>query len=443
MCRIFLLYIYLNSYKLETKLQIAETVDHLFRKEWGKLVAVLTKLFGPQNLQLAEDVVQDTLLKAFSNWKINGLPKNPSAWLFTVARNKAIDTLRQQKRHSEFSKNIIPLLQSEYTLVPTVLEYINTNTIDDDQLRMMFVCCHPCLSSEAQVSLILKTLCGFSVGEIAKAFVTSYQAIEKRLYRARQSFKDNNVQFELPTNLELDKRLDSVLVSIYLLFNEGYNSTKHEDLVRNDLIAEAIRLCELICRSPIVKHSNSHALLALMCFTACRNNTRLDDDGNILLLKDQDRKRWNKQLIEKGIQHLDDASVGDSFSKYHLEAAIAYEHVSAKEYAHTNWKSILTCYNLLQQYYPSPIIALNRAIVIAELQGASKGIKAIDNIQDIDSLKKYYLLPATLGELYLQIKQPKKAAEYFLEAITLTQSSIEKKLLQQKLDKTKNERMNL
>jgi RNA polymerase sigma factor (sigma-70 family) len=418
----------------QTTAQIKQTVENLFRHEWGKLVAVLTKLFGPQNLQMAEDVVQDTLLKAFDNWKINGLPQNPSAWLFTVARNKAVDVLRQQKRHSEFSKSITPMLQSEYTLVPLVKEIINTDTIDDDQLRMMFVCCHPCLSAEAQVSLILKTLCGFNVAEIAKAFVTGYDTIEKRLYRARQSFRDNKVQFELPVAAELDKRLDNVLVAIYLLFNEGYNSTQHKDLIRNDLINEAMRLCELICRNPLIKNTGTHALMALICFAAARNDARLDTDGNILLLKDQDRRRWNKPLIEKGVFHLEASSAGESISKYHFEAGIAYEHAKAGTYVTTNWQNILQCYNLLQQYFPSPVVELNRAIVISELQGAAAGIKAIESISQLSSLKKYYLLPATLGELHLQLQLYDKAKAYFAEAIALTQSATEKKLLQQKLD---------
>jgi RNA polymerase sigma factor (sigma-70 family) len=390
-------------------------------------------LFGPQNLELAEDVVQDTLLKAFSNWKINGLPQNPSAWVFAVARNKAVDVLRQQKRQLKYAKNITPLLQSEYTLVPTVQELVNTNTIDDDQLRMMFVCCHPCLSTEAQVSLILKTLCGFSVNEIAKAFVTSYDAIEKRLYRARQSFRENNVQFELPPPAELDNRLDTVLLAIYLLFNEGYNATQHEDLIRKDLISEAIRLCELMLRSNIVKHADCHALLALMCFTACRNDSRLDELGNILLLKEQDRSKWDKQLIEKGIYHLEASTDGETISKYHMEAGIAYEHTIATAYKHTNWKNILNCYDVLMQYYPSPIVELNRAIVVAELYGAREGIKAIKNIADTISLKKYYLLPATLGEMHAQLQENEKARQYFLQAISLTQSEKEKNLLQQKM----------
>ena len=394
---------------------------------------MLTKLFGPQNLQLAEDVVQDTLLKAFNTWKINGLPQNPSAWLFTAARNKAIDVLRQQKRQQEVSKNIIPLLQSEYTLVPTVQEFVNTNSIDDDQLRMMFVCCHPSLSTEAQVSLILRTLCGFSVAEIAKAFVSSYDAIEKRLTRARQSFRDNHVQFELPAATELDGRLDNVLLAIYLLFNEGYNSTQHENLIRTDLMQEAMQLCELILRSPAVDHGKAHALMALICFTASRNEARLDAAGNILLLQQQDRTKWNNALISKGIFHLEESTTGEQMSKYQLEAGIAYEHARAASYTNTNWKNILQCYDLMCRFYTSPIVELNRAIVISELQGPAEGIKAIEAITQLSSLKKYYLLPATLGELYLQLKDYEKANQYFAEAMDLTSSIAEKKLLQQKM----------
>lgn len=414
--------------------QIEKTVEHLFRHEWGKLVAVLTKLFGPQNLQLAEDVVQDTLLQAFNNWKINGLPQNPSAWLFTVARNKAVDVLRQQKRKDEFSKRITPILQSEYTLVPTVQEMVNVNSIEDDQLRMMFVCCHPALSTQAQVSLILKTLCGFSVTEIAKAFVCSYDTIEKRLYRARQSFRDNSVKFELPPSAELEKRLENVLMAIYLLFNEGYNSTEHDSLIRKDLMQEAMRLCEMICRSTAVDHRNAHALLALMNFTASRNAARLDAGGNILLLQQQDRSLWNRSLIQNGIQHLEESATGEAISKYQLEAGIAYEHARADLYENTNWQNILRCYDLLCRYYPSPVLELNRAIVLGELQGAAEAIKAIEAIDSLSLLKKYYLLPATLGELHLKLQQTEIARQYFREALLLTHSATEKKLLQQKID---------
>lgn len=382
---------------------------------------------------MAEDVVQDTLLKAFNNWKISGLPENPTAWLFTAARNKAIDLLRQQKRKDEFFKNITPLLQSEYSLTPTVHEIVNTNTIEDDQLRMMFVCCHPTLSAEAQVALILKTLCGFSVTEIAKAFVTGNDTIEKRLYRARQNFRNNKIAFEIPVEAELDSRMDNVLMAIYLLFNEGYNSTQHEDLIRNDLIKEAMHLCELICRSPAVNHTKAQALMALICFTASRSAARLDANGNILLLKQQDRKLWNQSLIKKGIHYLEASATDENISKYQLEAGIAYEHTRAIDYAHTNWNNILQCYNLLCKFYPSPVVELNRAIVISEIHGPAEGIKTIHAISQLSGLKRFYLLPAILGELHLQLRQFDSAKHYFTEAISLTQSDAEKKLLRQKI----------
>jgi RNA polymerase sigma factor (sigma-70 family) len=312
---------------------------------------------------LAEDVVQDTLLKAYDTWKINGLPDNPSAWLFTVARNKAVDSIRRQKHLRNYAKSIIPPPQPENTVAPLVEKMVNMHQIEDDQLRMMFVCCHPSLSTEAQVALILKTLCGFSVTEIARAFVSGYDTIEKRLYRARQAFRDNQVPFELPGAAALEERLDNVLMAIYLLFNEGYNSTQHTDLIRNDLMTEAMRLGEIICRSPEVNHDNAHALMALMFFTTSRNEARLDAYGNILLLKQQDRSRWNSAFIEQGIRHLEASATGQTISKYHFEAAIAYQHAVAPDYKHTNWQAILYYYNLLLQYYPSPVIELNRAII--------------------------------------------------------------------------------
>ncbi len=422
---------------LQQTTPIEQTIDHLFRHEWGKLVAALTKLFGVHNLQLAEDVVQDTLLKAVDNWKMHGIPANPTGWLYTVARNQAVDLIRKQQRNEAFAKSFTQLLQSEYTLVPTVHEQVNEKFVDDDRLQMMFVCCHPALSTEAQVALILKTLCGFSVTEIAKAFVTGYDTIEKRLYRARQTFREHKVIFELPPAAELDDRLENVLMAVYLLFNEGYNSTNHDDLIRNDMMSEAMRLCELICRSKAVQHTNSHALMALMCFTAARNNARLDAKGNILLLKQQDRSKWNKALIETGVFHLEESAAGESISKYHIEAGIAYEHTRARDYAHTNWQNILHCYNLLLQLYPSPVAALNRAIIINELEVPKAALAAIEQIEALDALAKYYLLPATLGELYAQLGDKVKARKYFKEAENLTQSAAEKKLLQQKAESIK------
>ena len=303
---------------------------------------------------------------------------------------------------------------------------------------MMFVCCHPLLSSEMSITLILKTICGLTVAEIAKAFLTGYDTIEKRLYRARQTFKENKIAFELPVDAVLEDRLENVLTCIYLLFNEGYSSTQHQYLIRRDLMQEAMELCELILRSNAVPHDEAHALMALMCFTVARNDARTDDAGNILLLKNQDRTKWDKQLIKAGIDHLDAAANGVHLNKYHLEAGIAYEHVKCAHYEDTNWQHIIVCYNLLYQLKPSPVVALNRAIAISELYGAAAGIEAIEQIEGIAFLNNYYLLPATLGVLHLQLQEYGIAKAFFEQALLLTKSATEQRLLQQKIREAEN-----
>jgi RNA polymerase sigma factor (sigma-70 family) len=418
---------------VQTSDHLHHHVDHLFRHESGKLVSVLTKIFGAHNLELAEDVVQDTLLKALDQWKIKGMPDNPSAWLFAVARNQALDVIRREKQMKNFSADISYLLQSEYTLVPTLNEMITDKEIEDDLLRMMFACCHPLLSVESQVAMILKTLCGFSVAEIAKAFLTNSDSIEKRLYRARHQFREQKINLEIPRANEIEKRTDNVLLAIYLLFNEGYNSTQHEDIIRKDLLDEAMRLAELLANHPVSHSPKIFALLALMCFSNSRADARLDETGNILLMKDQDRSRWDAQLVQKGITYLNLAARGDELSVYHIEAAIAYEHSTATSYEATNWQPILHYYDLLYRLQPTPVVALNRAIVISKISGAEKGIEAIERIDNLESLKEYYLLHASLGELYLHLNKKAKAKLYFENALHLTHSNAEKKLLAEKL----------
>ena len=286
---------------LQTPNDIHQTLEHLFRHESGKLVSVLTKIFGPHNLELAEDVVQDTLLTAMNRWKMSAIPDNPSAWLFTAAKNKALDLIRKQKRHQEFAADISYLLRSEYTLSATLNELMNNHEINDDQLRMMFTCCHPSLPSESQVALVLKTLCGFSITEIAKAFITTNDTIEKRLYRAKLKFRQQQIAFEIPQEQELEERLENVLTAIYLLFNEGYNSTQHDQLIRKDLLEESFRLGQLLLQNPATRQSDVFALLALICFNMARSEARLDKEGNILLLEKQDRSLWNHSLIQRAL----------------------------------------------------------------------------------------------------------------------------------------------
>jgi len=397
------------------------------------MVSVLTKIFGLKNIEVAEDIVQDTLLKALESWKLSGIPENPSAWLMAAAKNKTIDFLRREKRHAKYTAEVSPLLKSEYTLGYTIKNYFSDNEIKDDQLRMMFVCCHPDLNEESQIALILKTLCGFSVHEIAKAFLSSDETISKRLYRSKEKFRNGDIRFELPPQQETGKRLDSVLKTLYLLFNEGYNSTHSEKLIREDLVEEAIRLCAMLSDHTTGDQPQTFALLALMYFHAARLSSRLNDDGDILLLKDQDRTRWKKEFIRAGIQYLEKASTGNTISTYHFEAAIAYEHCTAETYERTNWKNILHYYDGLLAITSSPVTALNRAIALCEIAGHDAALEEMFGIEKTGSLKGYYLLPAAIGDMLLRKNEMEKARAYFEKALLLTASPHEKKLLELKI----------
>lgn len=408
-------------------------IDHLFRHESGKLIAVLTNVFGTQNLELVEDVVQDTLLQALDHWKFHGVPKNPSGWLFTAARNKALDVLRRNRHQKEFIAELSPLLASEYSAEITLQKLLNAHDIEDEQLRMMFVCCHPTIPEEAQIALVLKTLCGFSTAEIARAFLTSEETITKRLYRARQQFRVDKIPFMLPEKNDVRERLGRVLTAVYLIFNEGYNSTQHDSLIREDLIEESLRLGRILVEHPFTNLPEANALLALLCFQASRLYGRVDGSGNLLQLKEQDRTKWNRPLIEKGIHYLQCASTGENISPYHAEAAIAHEHCIAPRYEATNWSRILILYDWLYQTKPDPIVAMNRVIALAEVEGSAKALEVMKNIPDRDLLSTYYLFHATLGELHFRNGDTRAAKANFQRALDLTPSTIEKELLRKKI----------
>jgi RNA polymerase sigma factor (sigma-70 family) len=414
--------------------KIKPAIDNLFRHEAGKLVSVLTRIFGPHNLELAEDVMQDTLIKAMDTWKINGVPQNTTAWLFTAARNKALDVIRRERYQKEFAVEISPLLKSEYSAGETIKQFVNENEIEDEQLRMMFVCCHPSISEEAQVALILKTLCGFSVGEIAKAFLTNEETITKRLYRARQQFREEKIAFVIPAGKELHSRLQNVLVAIYLIFNEGYNSASHDSLIRDDLVDESLRLGKMIVDHPLTRQPESLALIALLCFQTARLYSRVDNKGNLLPLREQDRSLWNPELIQQGVIYLRQASQGNCMSSYHMEAAIAYEHCAAKSYQDTDWKTILQLYDWLYEQKNDALIALNRLVAYGEVYGPEKALKESEYIRDKMILRNYYLYPAILGEWYAQTGNREKAQKHFEEAILLTQSKAEKNFLLRKIN---------
>lgn len=409
---------------------ITNLVDHLFRHESGKMVSVLSRLLGLQNLEVAHDIVQDTLLQAMNTWSFGRIPDNPSAWLYRVAKNRAIDFLRREKRFREISPRYAYLVQSEWTLSPTINNLFLENEIQDSQLRMMFACCHPVIPEESQIALTLKTLCGLSVNEIAKAFLTNEETISKRIYRAKEKIKSESIELIVPSGDDLHHRLDAVLKSLYLLFNEGYHSSHPEQLIREDLCEEAMRLCLLLTQHSLTGYPRSKALLSLMCFQSSRLNARLDDKGHIILLKKQDRKKWSRSLINKGFEYIEAAAEPFEVSPYHLEAGIASLHAASPSFEKTDWKSIYHLYEMLYELQPNPVVAMNKAI--ASAYAISKE-KALEELQQIKGLEKHHLYYASMGEMYYDLAQKENAKKYFEKAFSLTDSQSEKQLLLEKI----------
>jgi RNA polymerase sigma factor (sigma-70 family) len=405
-------------------------VDHLFRHESGKMISVLSRLLGMEQMQLAQDIIQDTLLQAMNTWSYNGIPENPSAWLYRVTRNKAIDYLRRNKRFKTVSSEYSRLLQSEWALSSTVNQLFLENEIQDSQLRMMFACCHPSIPPESQVALILKTLCGLSVHEIAHAFLTTDDTITKRIYRAREKIRTEKIGLEVPDAVQLQGRLEAVKKSLYLLFNEGYNSSNPDYFIREHLCEEAIRLCHLLTQHAVTRLPGTYALLSLFCFQASRLKARLDEQDQIIPLKFQDRKYWNRTLIDQGFYYLEMAVEPFEVSSYHLEAAIASLHAASPDFEHTDWRSIYNLYETLYQLQPSPIVAMNKAISSAY---AISNAHAINELQKINGLENHYLYYAALGELYLESTQYHAASGYFEKAHALAASNTEKKFLRNKI----------
>ncbi|MGN6291702.1 MAG: RNA polymerase sigma factor [Chitinophagaceae bacterium] len=417
------------------KAPVKQLVDHLFRHESGKMISVLSRLLGLQNLDAAEDIVQDTLLQAMSSWTYGALPDNPQAWLHRVARNKAIDLLRRKKKFREISPDYARLVESEWTLAPTLHQLFMEEEIRDSQLRMIFAACHPSIPEESQIAFTLKTLCGLSVAEIAPAFLCAEETIAKRIYRAKEKIRTEKIELQAPQGEELAARLDVVLKSLYLLFNEGYNSSQPDLLIREDLCDEAMRLCHLLTQHPLTRLPRSYALLSLFCFQSSRLKARLDDNGHIIILKYQDRNKWDRSLIRQGFDQLEFAAEPFEISTYHLEAGIASIHAAAPSFEQTDWRSIHHLYEMLYQLQPNPIIALNKAIASAYAIGRQH---ALQELQKITGLENHYLYFASLGEIYFDMKDLEKAKENFRKAINLTSSLPEKQLLEEKMGRCLN-----
>src|SRR6266853_1560781 len=409
---------------------VIQVVDHLFRHEAGKMVATLTRILGFENLQLAEDVVQDALLKSMQNWAFNGVPRTPSAWLMQVARNQALDAVRRQQNFRSKEPDITAFFEHRSGTQPGPESVLFDDEIRDDQLRMMFACCHPLLPREAQVALTLKTLCGFGEEEIAAAFLTSTAASAKRLVRARQSMREAGILLDIP---DLSPRLDAVLQALYLLFNEGYKASRGEELVRKDLCDEAIRLTTLLVERPTGNRPKTHALLSLLLLSGARLSARVDAEGNLLLLAEQDRSRWDRAMIQRGLAHLNRSAAGEEISEFHLQAGIAYCHCTAASYETTDWQRILTLYDLLVETNGSPVVALNRAVAISRVRGAEAGLRAVELISDRATLEPYYLLHAVVAQFHFDLGNYAEAAKHFQRAQTLAGVRSEQEFLANRL----------
>jgi RNA polymerase sigma-70 factor (ECF subfamily) len=383
-------------------------VDHLFRREAGRMVAGLTRIFGPAHLGLAEDVVQEALLQALRTWPFRGVPGNPTGWLVQVAKNRALDALRREASLAGKAADI-------RAWAATLTSSKSGEGEMDDQLRLIFICCQSAVPPETRVALTLKTVGGFGVPEIARAFLAKEATVAQRLVRAKHRLQQAKPPFEVPPPRELPAALDSVLEVLYAMFNEGYSTHRGEELVRRDICHEAMRLARLVAGHPLLDTPRAHALAALLHLQGARLASRVDSEGNLLLLAEQDRSTWDREMIAIGFRHLDRSASGDELTVYHLEAGIAAAHAAAPSVEETDWPEILRLYDALFDLKPSPVVALNRAVALAMVEGPEAGLAALAPIR----LDDYYLLPATQGELHARAGHREEAMEAFHRSLEM------------------------
>jgi RNA polymerase sigma factor (sigma-70 family) len=401
-----------------------ELIPHLFRTEYSKITAVLAKLFGFEHIEIAEDLVSDTFMLAAETWGLKGLPENPTAWLYTVAKNKAKDYL---KRHTLFSDKITAEIRRNQSELFEIDIDLSGKNIADSQLQMMFAICQPCIPPEAQIGLSLRILCGFGIEEIADAFLSNKETINKRLFRAKEKLRTEQVKIEFPKPADISSRLQNVLTTLYLLFNEGYHSASKNKALQKDLCLEAMRLTYLLTQNPATNLPFVNALLALMCFHASRFEARTNSEGEIILYEDQDTTLWDNELITRGQHYLNQASRGSELSKYHLEAAIAYWHTNKTD-SPQKWESILQYYNqLLMQEY-SPIAALNRTYALSKALGKPAAIIEAEKL-GLNNNHLYYCL---LGNLYTDVDDA-MAITHLKTALKLAKSADDKRVIEKQI----------
>jgi RNA polymerase sigma factor (sigma-70 family) len=402
-----------------------ELIPHLFRTEFSKITAVLCKLFGIEHIEIAEDIASDTFLSAVESWPYKGLPPNPTAWLYSVAKNKAKNYIH---RNHIFSEKIAGDIKYAASEIQEMEINLSDQNITDSQLQMLFAICHPSITTEAQISLSLRILCGFGIEEIANAFLTNKETINKRLFRAKEKLRLEKVKIEFPGETEINKRLDTVLRTLYLLFNEGYYSESQDSVLREDLCLEAMRLTYLLIENEQTNQPVVNALFSLMCFHSSRFEARKNKNGEMVLYQDQDETIWNYELITKGGYYLKQASQGNKISKYHLEATIAYWH-TIKADTKEKWENILQLYNRLLQIEYSPIAALNRTYALSKANSKQEAITEAEKLNLADN-HFYFTL---LGELYKNIDN-NKAKVNFQKALVLAKTKTDKQTIQTKID---------
>jgi RNA polymerase sigma factor (sigma-70 family) len=403
-----------------------KVLPHLFRTEYRKLIAVLYRHFGFEHPEIAEDIASDTFLTAAETWGLKGLPDNPTAWLYTVARNKAKDYL---KHGNIFTQKVSSAIQTGEAYLPVTEIDLSDKSIKDSQLQMMFTICHPAITAEAQIGLALRILCGFGIDEIAGAFLSNKETINKRLFRAKEKLREEKVKIEFPESKAISSRLDNVLKTLYLLFNEGYYSSSGNATLRKELCLEAMRLNYLLIENKLFNLPEVCALLSLMCFHASRFEARMDENGEMVRYDEQDTSLWNEELIEKGKQYLSKASKGDKITKYHIEATLAYWH-TIKADTPEKWDNILQLYNRLLITEYSPMAALNRTYAVSKVKGNAEAIIEAEKLQ-LNGNHLYHIL---LGSLYKDTDM-QKAKQHLQTALKLAKTVAEKKQIKKDLDK--------
>ncbi|SEO47993.1 RNA polymerase sigma-70 factor, ECF subfamily [Mucilaginibacter gossypiicola] len=408
-------------------MQNPELIPHLFRTEYRKIVSVLCRRFGFDEMETAEDITSDTFLTAAQSWSYKGIPPNPTAWLYNVAKNKAKNHLQ---RNATFQAKVSPEIQTADSYEQDI--DLSPQNISDSQLQMMFAICHPAIPPEAQIGLALRILCGFGIDEIAEAFLTGKETINKRLFRAKEKIRNEKIKIELPAPAEIDNRLENVLTTIYLLFSEGYYSVSDNQILRKDLCFEAMRLCHMLIENGGTNKPPVNALLSLMYFHASRFEARTDPNGGLILYDDQDTTLWNQELIARGAWHLNQATTGTQLSKYHLEASIAYWHTQKTD-SKEKWENILQLYNRLLQIAYSPVAALNRTFALAKANTPEEAIIEAEKLQ-LTGNQFYYTL---LGELYTGINN-EQAKLHFEKALTLIKTPADRAVIQSKIDTLEN-----